>query len=132
MSKAMSSFSTLIPSLTIETSMPKPVLGTTTKLNGSDYLLWAQAFRIFISPQNKLAHLLQSPPADTDPTYVIWITEDYSVMTCLLNSLKEKINSNVMFLTTAKKMWDTLTVMYENEKNPSSVFEIYERMFELK
>ena len=37
-----------------------------------------------------------------------------------------------MFLTTAKKMWDTLKVMYENEKNPSRVFEIYERLFELK
>ena len=37
-----------------------------------------------------------------------------------------------MFLSTAKEMWDTLNVMYENEKNPSSVFEIYERMFELK
>ena len=25
-----------------------------------------------------------------------------------------------------------MKVMYENEKNPSSVFEIYERLFELK
>jgi len=37
-----------------------------------------------------------------------------------------------MFLTTAKEMWDTLKVMYENEKNPSRVIEIYERLFELK
>ena len=37
-----------------------------------------------------------------------------------------------MFLSTAKEMWDTLKVMYENEKNPSRVFEIYERLFELK
>jgi len=57
---------------------------------------------------------------------------DYCVMTWLLNSLKDKISSSVMFLTTAKKMWDTLKVMYENEKNPSRVFEIYERLFELK
>ena len=27
---------------------------------------------------------------------------------------------------------DTLKVMYENEKNPSRMFEIYERLFELK
>jgi len=58
---------------------------------------------MFIGAQNKLAHLLQDPPATTNPTYVTWLTEDYSVMTWLLNSLKEKINGSVMFLTTAKE-----------------------------
>jgi len=53
------------------------------------------------------------------------------VMTWHLNSLEEKINS-VMFLPTAKDMWDTSKVMYGNEKNLSRVFEIYERLFELK
>jgi len=115
----------------VETSIPKTMLGTTVKLNGSSYLLWAQAFRIFIGAQNKLALFLQSPLVDTDPTYVTWLTENYSVMTWLLNSLKEKIGS-VMFLTTVKDMWDTLKVMYGNEKNPSRVFKICERMFKLK
>jgi len=75
------------------------------KLNGSNYLLWAQAFRIFIGPQNKLAHLIQPPPADTDPTYVTWLTVDYSVIPWFLNSLEEKISGNVMFLPTVKDMW---------------------------
>jgi len=63
---------------------------------------------------------------------VTWLTGDYSVITWLLNSLKEKISRSVMCLPTAKHTWDTLKVMYENEKNPSRVFEIYKRMFELK
>ena len=54
------------------------------------------------------------------------------MMTWLLNSLKGKINDSVMFLPTTKDMWDTLKVMYSNEKSPSRVFEIYERLFELK
>jgi len=53
-------------------------------------------------------------------------------MIWLLDSLEEKISDSVMFLTTAKEMWDTLKVVYDNEKNPSMVFEIYERLFELK
>ena len=59
------------------------------KLNGSNYLLWAQALRIFIGAHNKLAHLLQ---ADTVPTYVTWLTRDHSMMTWLLDSLEEKIS----------------------------------------
>ena len=101
------------------------------KLNGYNYLLWAQAFRIFISTQKKLAHLFQAPPASTDPTYVTCLTGDYSVMTWLLNILEEKISSSVIFLTTVKEMWNTLMVMYGNEKNPSRIFEIYECLFEL-
>jgi len=54
------------------------------------------------------------------------------VMTWLLNSIEEKISISVMFLPTTKDMWDTLKTMYENEKNLLRVFEIYERLFELK
>jgi len=52
-------------------------------------------------------------------------------MIWLLNNLEEKISSSVMFLTTVE-MWGTLKVMYDNEKNPSRVFEIYKRLFDLK
>ena len=44
----------------------------------------------------------------------------------------KKISSSVIFLTTAKETWDTLNVMYDNKKNPSRLFEIYERLFDLK
>ena len=50
------------------------------------------------------------------------------MMTWLLNNLEEKISGSLMFLTTTKKMWDTLKVMYGNEKNPSRAFEIYEML----
>jgi len=53
------------------------------------------------------------------------------VMIWLLNSLEKKISGSVVFLTTAKTMWDTLKVMYGNEKNPWKMFDIYERLFEL-
>jgi len=53
------------------------------------------------------------------------------VMTWLL-SLEEKISGSFIFLTTAKETLDTLEVMYENEKNSVRVFEIYERLFNLK
>ena len=47
-------------------------------------------------------------------------------MASLLNSLEEKISGSVIFLPTAKDMWDTVKVMYVDEKNPSRVFKIYE------
>jgi len=89
----------------IETSIFKTMLGTTVKLNGSNYLLWTQAFRIFIRAQNKLAYLLHDPPTTSDPTYMTWLTRDYSMMLWLLNSLEKKISGSVVFLITVKEMW---------------------------
>ena len=79
-----------------------------------------------------MAYLLDPPPAIIVTIYEIWLSGDYCVMTWLLNNLEEKFSSSVMFLTIVKEMWDTLKVMYENKKNSSRVFEIYECMFELK
>ncbi|XP_020266951.1 uncharacterized protein LOC109842493 [Asparagus officinalis] len=77
-----------------ETSAPKVVLGTTIKLNGAKYLLWAQAFRIFIGTQSKLPHLLASPPPTSDPTYNSWLSSDYYVMNWLLSSMEAQISNS--------------------------------------
>ena len=77
MSDTTSSSSTLISSLTVETSVPKTALGTTVRLNGTTYLLRAKAFRIFIGALNKLAYLLESPLAATDLTYMNWLTTGF-------------------------------------------------------
>ena len=57
MSDDTSFSSTLINSLAAGMFGPKTILKITVKLNGSNYLLLAQAFHIFISAQNKLSYL---------------------------------------------------------------------------
>ncbi|PIN06910.1 hypothetical protein CDL12_20528 [Handroanthus impetiginosus] len=85
----------------------KLALGTTVKLNGQNYVLWSQAFRMFLGSQNKLSHITSIPPDKSDDKYEAWKQADYSVMTWLLNSLEES-------------------------KNVSRVFELYEKLFSLK
>lgn len=43
-----------------------------------------------------------------------------------------KVSADVMFLRTAKEIWDTLREIYANEKNISRVFELYEQLFILR
>ncbi|KAK4402403.1 Retrovirus-related Pol polyprotein from transposon RE1 [Sesamum angolense] len=110
----------------------KTALGTTVKLTGQNYILWSQAFKLFLGSENKLHHILTSPPPSTDGIFSTWQQVDYSIMTWLLNSMEESVSANIMFLTTAKAMWDALRDMYFHEKNISRVFELYERLFSLK
>jgi len=70
MSDNTSFTSTLIISPVSGMFGPKTILRTTVKLNGSNYLyVWEKTFRNFIGTQNKLVHLLESPPDATDPAY---------------------------------------------------------------
>ena len=94
----------MIFSSMVENSIPKTKLGTTVKLNGSNYLLGAHVFRIFIDAQNKLIHLLQAPLATTNPPYMTCLTGDYFVMTWLFTRLEEKISVSIIFLTAANEM----------------------------
>ena len=77
--------STLITSPAAGIFGPKAILETTAKLNGPNYLLWTQAFRIFVGAQNKLTHLLNPPLLLlTRPGFFGDCCDDW-----LFNSLKE-------------------------------------------
>lgn len=99
-----------------------PKLGTTIKLNGSNYLLWSHAFRLFLGSQKKQDHVVSAAPATTDAKYDAWSADYCAVMTWLLNSMDESVSKNIMFLDTAKAMWHALREMYSNDKNVSRVF----------
>ncbi|KAG6510192.1 hypothetical protein ZIOFF_028201 [Zingiber officinale] len=60
------------------------------------------------------------------------LSDNCSVMAWLLNSMEESVTTNVMFVETAKEMWDALRGMYSNDKNISRVFELYEKLFSLR
>ena len=61
------------------------------------------------------------------------MANDFSVMTWLINSRNEKVSIGVMFLKSAKEIWDNLKEMYSNQQNisRSRVADLYERLFSL-
>ena len=50
-------------------SMVKNLNGTSEKLNGKNYLLWAQSFETFTAAHRKMSHLTKPPPDSKDATY---------------------------------------------------------------
>ena len=47
---------------TFDFIVPKHFLATIGKLNGTNYLLWAQFFCLFVDSQKKLKYLTEDPP----------------------------------------------------------------------
>ena len=61
-------------------SLVKNLNGASKKLNGKNYLLWAQNFEIFIAAHRKISHLTKSPPDNKDATYDDWFADDAAIV----------------------------------------------------
>lgn len=82
------------------------------KLNGKNYLKWSQLIQTFLKGKGKLSHLLSIGPKESDPIYASWDEEDSLVMSWFWNSMIPEISDIVMFLTTAKEIWDVVKLTY--------------------
>lgn len=87
---------------------------------------------MFAGAQKKIGHLFDGLLDIKDPFYPDCLTHDCYIITWLLNSMEETINSGLIFLMTAKEIWNILKEVYNNKKNISRIFEFYERIFILQ
>ena len=101
----------------------------TTKLNGSNYLLWAQAMKVALGARKKLKYIESVAPAKDSKDYEDWVSENYVVMSWLWNSMEPTVCSSVMFLSSAKEIWESVHETFSMENNVSRVYEVYQNLF---
>ena len=54
------------------------------------------------------------------------------VMAWIVNSIEEDIKEFYLYYSTAKEMWDALTLAYSDMKNSAQLFELRKRARDLK
>ncbi|RVW59644.1 Retrovirus-related Pol polyprotein from transposon RE1 [Vitis vinifera] len=96
------------------------------KLNGQNFIQWAQSVRIFICGKGKEEYLTRAivQPKEDDPGYRTWKLENSMVMSWLINSMTNDIGENFMYYGTTKEIWDAARETYSNIDNTSAIFEI--------
>ena len=52
----------------------------TTKLNGSSYLLWAQAIKVALGGRKKLQYIESKPPSKDSKEYEDWVSKNSIVV----------------------------------------------------
>ncbi|XP_073148813.1 uncharacterized protein [Henckelia pumila] len=107
---------------------------TSHRLNGRNYLQWAQSVKIVICGRGKLGYLtgeLQSP-SQIDPTYKTWLAENSMVLAGLINSMEPNISRRYLWFKTAKEVWDAAKRMYSDLGNASQIFELRSKLKEMK
>ena len=93
---------------------------------GNFFLQWSRAVLMVVRGRGKLGYLNDTfiEPAKTDPTYPIWDANNSIVMSWLVNSMTDEIQSNYLCYPTAKKIWDSLNLAYSDLENSAQVFEL--------
>ncbi|XP_039139827.1 uncharacterized protein LOC120277136 [Dioscorea cayenensis subsp. rotundata] len=110
-------------------SLVKNLHCTSQKLDGRNYVFWAQSFEQFLMAHKKSSYLTADPPDSKDAKYADWLAEDAAVRSWLTGSMEPDIARSVVMLTTAKAIWEMCRLTYGNENNISRVFELYEQLF---
>ncbi|KAJ1381714.1 gag-polypeptide of LTR copia-type [Sesbania bispinosa] len=94
------------------------------RLNGRNYLKWAQLVRTVLKGKGKLSHLTEPGPKQEDPKFTTWDEEDSMIMAWLWNSMIPEISDTCMFLNSAKEIWDVVEQAYSKAKDAAQVYEV--------
>ncbi|KAF5475503.1 hypothetical protein F2P56_007303 [Juglans regia] len=87
--------------------------------SGQNYLSWNRSFTLAISIKNKLGFLDGSVPTPnmTDPLYIPWLRCNILILPWLLNSISKEIASNVLYINSAKEVWEKLKTHFAQPDN---------------
>ena len=101
------------------------------KLNGSNYLEWAQSIKLAIDGKGKLSHLTREikQPTAGDPNLKRWHLENPLIIAWLINSMEPAVGKPHLFLTTSKDVWDVVRDMYYDVENSSQIFELKTKLW---
>ena len=104
---------------------------TSIRLNGSNYAQWAQAVEVFLLGRKKFDYVIKEPPVPTDPKFADWRAEDAQIRSCLWNSMESKISCSLVFLPTAKLVWEQAKELYSGVNNLKRIYDLHQNYFSL-
>ena len=105
----------------------------THKLNGTNFVRWAQPFKFFIRGRRKMGWLDGSKKAPAgDLGYETWQADNSMVLAWLINSMEAEVSQNFILCDTAKQLWDTINLMYSNLNNDSQPYDLRRKVHQTK
>ena len=107
---------------------------TTIRLNGSNFLRWSQAVRLYIRGRGKIGYLTgkTTEPEKTDATYATWDAENSMIMAWMVNAMEEDISANYMCYSSAKELWDNINQMYSDFGYQCQAYELETKLREIQ
>ncbi|KAJ1386917.1 Retrotransposon gag domain [Sesbania bispinosa] len=109
-----------------------PILQGSYRLDGRNYLQWAQLVRTTLKGRKKLSHIEGKAPGKNDPQFEAWDDEDSLIMTWLWHSMTPEISRNCMFFASGREIWDNLSQTYSMKKDIVACYDLENKIFSTK
>ncbi|WVZ02278.1 hypothetical protein V8G54_023084 [Vigna mungo] len=109
-----------------------PNIGSTSWLDGQNYLQWSQFILRILKSRSKLDHIHGGGPAPDDKNFSIWDKEDSLIMTWMWQPMAPEIRKNYMFHSSVKEIWDDLQSTFSLKKNLTATYDIKNMIFNTK
>uniref|UniRef100_A0A199UCJ8 Retrotransposon Copia-like N-terminal domain-containing protein n=1 Tax=Manihot esculenta TaxID=3983 RepID=A0A199UCJ8_MANES len=81
--------------------------------------------------RNKAEYLTREakkPPLE-DPSYAIWVTENYKVKSWLIDSMDPLLMQRFIRLSMAKEIWEAIAKTFYDESDETCLFELNKKSF---
>ncbi|KAG5094395.1 hypothetical protein JHK84_049983 [Glycine max] len=104
------------------------------KLNGKNYVEWAQSVKLTLDGKGKLGYLTgdTSQPGVIDPSLLRWKSENSLIIAWLINSMDSSLGKPYLFLPIAKDVWEAVRDCYSDLENFFQIYELKTRMWQSK
>lgn len=98
----------------------------TQPLTAQNYQHWSRSIKLALSAKNKIGMIDGTlvKPEVSSPLYAFWHRCNDMVLSWLLNSISSDIRDSVVYFSTAREIWEDLTVRFSQSNVP--------RIFQLK
>ncbi|XP_022883134.1 uncharacterized protein LOC111399882 [Olea europaea var. sylvestris] len=118
----------------VNTSKSTSLQITTTRLNGKNFLQWSRSALMVIRRRGRLGYVTGTTiePDESDPTYATWDVQNSMVMSWIVNSMEKDIRESYLYYSTAKELWDALTVAFFDLENLAQLFELRNKATNLR
>ncbi len=106
----------------------------TKPLSGDNYHTWSRSMSLALSSKNKLGFVIGTVPQPNDPSYPLydlWTRCNDLVLSWITSCLAEHISASVIYIKTAKGVWDDLKERYSQSNGPR-VFHLKQAISSLK
>ena len=86
---------------------------------------------MFLLGRKKFDYMISEPLVSMDSKFADWRAEDAQIRSCLWNGMESKINGSLVFLPTAKLVWEQAKELYFGVNNLKQIYDLHQNYFSL-
>ncbi|XP_057543984.1 uncharacterized protein LOC130823381 [Amaranthus tricolor] len=99
---------------TSTTTISIPTFSISGKLTHHNYTMWSRLMQLALSGRDRLNHIIDDPPPQTDQEYSQWTRRDSVVISWIIESIHPDLVNQFIDFPTAKTLWKGIEIVYSS------------------